>query len=177
MTSRRARDSDKNLARRHFGGELEERLCLSPAKLKAKAYDLLSRRDHSQKELHDKLVAIGGSEPDVVSLLEKLRQAHLLDDARFARGFVCYRAGKLWGSRRYFQELEARGVDLEAINEALEELPTEAQIAKVRGFVRKELACGRDPAKIAAALLRRGFSSSEVWGEIKLLSTEYWTGS
>lgn len=173
MTSSRARYSDRNLPRRHLDGELEGRLCLSPAKLKAKAYDLLSRRDHSQKELRDKLVAIGGLEADVASLLDKLRQARLLDDTRFARGFVSYRAGKLWGYRRYFQELEARGVNLEAINEALEELSSEMQIEKIRGFIRKELACGRDHTKIAAALLRRGFSSSEVWGEIKLLATEY----
>ena len=71
------------------GGKVEE---LSPVRLRAKALDLLSRRDHSEKELEDKLRSRGGKEDDVAQLLVSLRDIGLLDDRRYARSFLLFRS-------------------------------------------------------------------------------------
>lgn len=139
---------------------------IEPKKLRAKAFDLLARRDHSEKELEDKLVARGGEKADVVELFKELRDIGLLDDHRFARGFLSCRSGKAWGPRRYRQELLSRGVSGELLEQVLAEAAVSSEALasrkKLRVLMEKELSRGRDAAKIMASMVRRGFDYSEV---------------
>lgn len=144
------------------GGKVEE---LSPVRLRAKALDLLSRRDHSEKELEDKLRSRGGKEDDVAQLLVSLRDIGLLDDRRYARSFLLFRSGKAWGRQRFRQELLARGLTPELVDEALREAGEDDGFdpsAKLESLVGRELTRGREPQKVIASLLRRGFAYSEI---------------
>lgn len=144
---------------------------MTPKRLRAKAIDLLARRDHSEKELEDKLRSRGGEEGDVARVLSDLRGIGLLDDRRFARSFLLFRAGKAWGPRRYRQELLSRGVSSELIEEVLEELRESEDVPdpadKLLALVRRDLERGRDPRKVVASFVRRGFGYSNVQDAIR----------
>lgn len=138
---------------------------LSGRKLRERALDLLSRRDHSEQELARKLREKGGVTEEIPSLLDSLREMGYLDDGRFAENFIRYRASKTWGRRRYRQELLKRGVDGNLADRALSEsadLTAEAVREKLRRFIERELAKEKPEDKIVASLLRRGFAPGPV---------------
>lgn len=139
---------------------------MTSKRLRAKAIDLLSRRDHSEKELEDKLRSRGGGEDDVAEILSSLRSIGLLDDRRFVRSFLLYRSGKAWGARRYRQELLARGIGQELIDEVLAELRGDGDVPdpaeKLLSLVQRELWRGKDARKVLASFVRRGFGYAEV---------------
>lgn len=138
---------------------------LSGRRLKERALDLLSRRDHSERELFRKLREKGADPSELPELLEQLRSWGYLDDRRFAENFVRYRAGKAWGKKRYSQELLQRGVRAGIVEEVLNsspELSDRALDEKLSNLVERELDRGRSPEKITASMLRRGFHAAQV---------------
>lgn len=137
--------------------------------LKTIALDLLSRRDHSWHELEGKLRERGGDEGEVRSLLGQLKAIGILDDRRFAQHYVSYRLKKPWGEERYRQELLARGVDRELIDEVVDELIRPQQNRKLQGMIDRELDRGRTAGKVLASYLRRGFR----YGELRSAITNY----
>jgi regulatory protein len=151
-------------------------------RLRAKAIELLTRRDHSERELEDKLRSRGGEESDVERVVSDLRGIGLLDDRRFARNFLACRSSKCWGPRRYRQELLARGISGEIIDHVLSEVDAESEMwqgdGKLSFLVERELGRGREPHKVAASMMRRGFEYAQVkkairresWDEPELLS-------
>ena len=64
------------------------------AEIYNKALDLLSRREHSRKELYLKLVKRFESKEDINSSLDKLEENNLLRDSRFAEEYVQARRRK-----------------------------------------------------------------------------------
>lgn len=153
------------MARTFSGGRGEPSEPLTPKRLRAKALDLLSRRDHSVKELEDKLRSRGGQEGDVNQVLSDLRDIGLLDDRRYARSFLLARSGKAWGRQRFRQELISRGLPAELVEQALVEAREDDGFdpsKKLTTLVARELHRGREPQKVVASMLRRGFAYSEV---------------
>lgn len=143
------------------GTDSKSREPLSGRKLRERALDLLSRRDHSKAELSQKLRKKGGEPAEVRELIEEFSRLGYLDDRRFAEHFVRYRAGKAWGRLRYRQELAQRGVDSGIISEVLgsaPELNQEALDEKLLRLVERESQKGKPADKIAASLARKGFS-------------------
>jgi regulatory protein len=148
-----------------FGRPISEREPLSGSKLKQRALDLLSRRDHSEYELSRKLKEKGGVVSEIPGLILQLRQWGYLDDARFAENFVRFRAGKAWGQKRYRQELMTRGVSSEVAETVLSSLPelsSEAVKTKLQALVGRELSRGKESQKILASLVRKGFGHAQV---------------
>ena len=138
---------------------------LEGRRLKERALDLLSRRDHSERELYRKLKEKGGEVSELPGLMDELRGFGYLNDRRFAENFVRYRAGKAWGYKRFRQELLHRGVSSDIIDAVLSEasaLSEEAVREKLLGLVSKEVSRGKSADKIMASLLRRGFRAGQV---------------
>ena len=81
------------------------------AEIYNKALDLLSRREHSRKELYLKLVKRYESKEDINSALDKLEENNLLSDSRFADEYVQARRRKGFGPIKITVELEKRGVE------------------------------------------------------------------
>lgn len=147
---------------------------LGGTRLRTRALDLLSRRDHSELELKRKLLKKGADAEEVVSLFEEFRARGYLDDRRFAENFVQFRRGKSWGPRRFRQELMARGIAGELASEILERaegFDERSQREKLEALVSKELAKGRDPSKTAASLIRRGFPPGSVREALRRLQS------
>ena len=88
--------------------------------LKARAVDLLSRREYTRRELERRLAPFADSPEQLAALLDELAERNWQSDSRFARQFTDNR-GQKYGSLRLRQEMRQRGVSSEDIAEALED--------------------------------------------------------
>ena len=79
-------------------------------KLRECALDLLARREHSQLELKQKLIAKGYAANDVEPLLAQLIQESLQSDKRYTEAYVRVRVAAGFGPRRIKMELQRRGI-------------------------------------------------------------------
>ena len=75
-----------------------------------KALDIISRREHSQKELTGKLLDKFSEEEIVNSVINNLVQKNLLNDTRYSEAYVVSRKRKGFGPKKILYELIARGV-------------------------------------------------------------------
>ena len=86
--------------------------------LRHKEIELLARREHSHKELHQKLLVRGFEHDEIDVCLEKLIAEDLLSNERFAEAYVRMRSRNGFGPIRIGQELAQRGID-ESLAQAL----------------------------------------------------------
>ena len=85
-----------------------------------KALDIISRREHSQKELTGKLLDKFSEEEIVNSVINNLVNKNLLNDARYSEAYVVSRKRKGFGPKKIMYELIARGVIENIAYEAIE---------------------------------------------------------
>ena len=85
------------------------------------AMDLLARREHSFKELTDKLSKRFTDQDLIVEQVEQLRDENLQSDQRFAEMFVRSRISKYHGPIRIKNELRERGVAERWVSHAIRE--------------------------------------------------------
>lgn len=86
--------------------------------LKARAVDLLSRREYSRRELERRLAPFAESAEQLATLLDELAANGWQSDHRFAEQFADVK-GRKYGSRRIAQAMREKGLDREAIETAL----------------------------------------------------------
>lgn len=131
-----------------------------------KAMDLLARREHSRRELHDKLQRRGYAADEIEAALQRLGEKHYQDDERFGEMLVRSRIAHGYGPARIRAELRGHGLDDRMINAQLdaEEVDwTELAAAQLRR--RRNARSTLDyaeRARRAQFLLRRGFSAATV---------------
>jgi len=82
---------------------------------------LLSRREHSQAELLEKLARKGHAGPEIREMLEELVAAGWQSDQRFAEAFMRDRRGRGQGPMRIQMGLRERGVGDDLVTAALAE--------------------------------------------------------
>ena len=131
---------------------------------------LLSRRELSVRQLHDRLVRRGYAPAAVEGALQRLQASRVLDDARVARAFARTRASvKRQGRDRVLRELAAigiaRSVAADAVTEVFGALDETALLnAALARRLRRGVTLD-DPAsrrRIIQALLRQGFSMDAI---------------
>ena len=88
----------------------------------------------------------------------------VINDERYSRMLVRHYAGKGYGTCRIKQELYRHGIHTDLWEEALEELPTQEEIMDklLRSKLRSSCPDQKEIKKATDALLRRGFSWSEI---------------
>ncbi len=86
---------------------------------KRKTMNLLSHRDHSEKELRVKLLRSGFSEAESDETIQFMKEAGYLDDERYARLYVELNEARKSGGH-IVQELRKRGVAGEVIERVME---------------------------------------------------------
>lgn len=125
----------------------------------AKALKLLTRRDHSQYELSQKL-AVDYPEDEIASAIERCLQENWLNDARFAESYIRSRSESGYGLVRITQELKQKGVDSESLSVALEQNEVDWKSILYRLMERKYSADLTPPElmKLQAYFMRKGFS-------------------
>jgi regulatory protein len=137
-----------------------------------RALGLLTRREHSSRELTRKLIARGIAAGEARATVERLASAGWQDDARFAELLVRSRASAGYGPVRVRAELGTHGLDREAIATSLDE-SGEDWSANARSLVRRrfgaEVAQDRALQRRAADfLIRRGFTADQIRAAIRL---------
>ena len=138
---------------------------------KREVYDaairLLSRRDHSSKELTDKLVQRGFDVELIEQILADLSQSGLHSEQRYAESYARQRAMKAYGPMRIQSELAQRGLNREQISDALSTIEIDFA-EQARSFYerkyRNPVSDYREKARRSQAMARRGFSSEHLRG-------------
>ncbi len=85
------------------------------------AMNLLARREHSQQELHRKLVNKGFESADIKPALATLSEEGLLSDERFTEAFINSRLKRGSGPIKIAMELQQRGISDELVNAYLDD--------------------------------------------------------
>lgn len=141
-----------------------------------RALGLLTRREHSRKELARKLVARGLEPQEVAAAVQRLAGEGWQDDARFAEALVRSRAGAGYGPLRIRAELATHGLDADAIAAAMDGYDRQwtgnARELVQRRFGSAGFGTGSNSGwsapghglvrKAADLLIRRGFTAQQV---------------
>jgi len=85
-----------------------------------KALDILSRREHSSKELAQKLLKKFDNKNLIHEVIQKLVENNLLNDIRFAEMYTLARKNKGFGPKKIFYELLTKGLPETDINAAID---------------------------------------------------------
>lgn len=129
------------------------------------AMDLLARREHSRRELADKLRGRFPSEA-LDAALDQLRDEGLQSDSRFAESFVRSRAQRGYGPQRIAQELHQRGIPAEQVTLAMARAEVDWQRLLLdlveRRFGPSPASDRRERARRWRFLQQRGFGSDAI---------------
>ena len=96
-------------------------MSLPQPSLKGRALRLLSLREHSRTELERKLGRFEEEEGTLTKALDELQAKGFISEARVIESVLHRRAGKL-GAARIKQELQGKGLEPEAVREAVTRL-------------------------------------------------------
>src|SRR5689334_14470071 len=123
-----------------------------------RALGLLSRREHSTRELKQKLAQRGYDAADRDDAVESLTRSDYQSDERFAEVLIRRRAEAGYGPRYIEAELRSHGIASAAHREAFD---AHDWPAIARALVRKRYDLEERAAQLKAAqfLARRGFSA------------------
>ena len=131
-----------------------------------KCYDLLSRRDHSVKELRDKLLRTV-DERSAEKAIAKMLEYGYLDDEKYARTLMNHLVNNKKMSVSFIrQEMYKRGLSSEIIADVFEETEIDS-VANIKDLIsgkyRAKLLNENGKEKVISALMRKGFN----YGDIK----------
>ena len=132
--------------------------------LKGRALRLLSQREHSRQELERKLRAFEEVPGELDAALDFLQSKDFINDQRVVESVVNRRASKL-GAARIKQELQSKGIEGQAIQEAMQGMRA-SELERAREVWRKKFGQpatdASERAKQMRFLLTRGFASQAV---------------
>jgi len=131
-----------------------------------RACDFLARREHSRKELANKLARRCADSNLIEDLLDKLSSEGLQSDQRFAENFVHHSLNKGHGPNKIKQELKQRGIESSLISQCMESesidwisLAEEVRLKKYGENIPDDY---QNKAKQSRFLYSRGFSSDVI---------------
>ena len=142
---------------------------------KARAMQLLDKRDYSRAELLRKLTEKNIPEAQAEAVMDRLCELGFVDDARYAPIVVRHYAAKGYGRRRVQQELQRRGIPKELWDAALEEMPEQDETLDrlLRSRLRGADVGDRDAMRKATdALRRKGYSWDEISAAVERARAE-----
>ncbi len=101
--------------------DLDQLTAINPADIRYAAMDLLARREHSRRELKQKLRKRFEDEELIDEQLDRLSEENLQSDSRYAESFLRQRINRGHGPLRIRQEMRQKGISDSGVNAALEE--------------------------------------------------------
>ena len=142
-----------------------------------KAVALLAMRPRTQQEIADALRKNAYPERTIARVMARLDEAGYINDTDFAEQWAASRTNKGMGSRRIRMELRRKGVDGNAIDEALAAIDEDDMLSGALKAARKaasgkDITDPKDRQKILAALARRGYGYSEAKQALDILKEE-----
>jgi regulatory protein len=146
-----------------------------------RALNLLSFRARSSRELQRRLTEKGGSRERAGRVIQRLRDAGLVDDADFARQLTRSKLAGGASRRRVHQELFKRGVARDVADEAVTEVVADEGVTDADSIDRvarkkwRTLTSLDGPTRrrrLYAFLARRGFNADDVSRVVRQLDGE-----
>ena len=135
-------------------------------KIKSACLRLLTRRDHSRKEIQDKLAVKGYDRSQVSTVIDELAQESWQDDIRYAESYARVRSQKGFGPVRIAYELRQQGIGQDAVDKIVQTTTEDWMNVLERVYTKKypeSVAIdGSERAKRIRFLLQRGFSSAMI---------------
>ncbi len=130
-----------------------------------KCYDLLSRRDHSVKELKTKLLRTV-DEINADKAIEKMIELDYLDDEKYAKTLLNHLIENKKMSKAFIkQEMFKRGLSADIIADTLAEIEID-NVSNIIDLIftkyKNKLSIDGGKEKVVAALMRKGFSYSDI---------------
>lgn len=139
-------------------------MAVKPLSLTGRALRLLSAREHSRAELERKLARFEEEPGALAKVLDTLQAKDFINEGRVLESVIHRRSAKL-GAQRIKLELQAKGLEPEAVAMALDTLRT-SEVERAREVWRKKFggpaqdAAGR--AKQMRFLAARGFGGDTI---------------
>ena len=124
-----------------------------------RAAAFLQTRERASGEIRSCLARCGYRDDVIEKVILTLTENRFVSDARFAGLWVDARAQKL-GRGRIRQELRMKGVNEEAVRQALDGFTEEDETEQARIRAEKLMRRETDDKKVLNALIRRGYSFS-----------------
>ena len=144
--------------------------------VKATAADIIGKRAMSRRDLERKLKEKGASEVEARYAAEWLEAIGAINDADYAALLAQHCARQGYGPARIKDKLYEKGVPRELWEDAMDALPVSAHTidyfleSKLHGRMPDE----KEKKRLTDALLRRGFSWSDVRAGWNRLGSETW---
>ena len=144
--------------------------------VKANAADLIGKRAMSRRDLERKLQEKGASEAEARYASEWLEAIGAINDADYAVLLAQHCARQGYGPARVREKLYEKGVPRELWDDALDSLPDPAESIdrflehKLRGNHLDE----KEKKRLSDAMLRRGFSWSDIRAGLNRLGADLW---
>lgn len=133
---------------------------------KEAAIQLLSRRDHGEYELYQKLSLKGYDEQEIQQAVNFCQDHNYLDDLRYAKSQIRQHVYKGHGERRIRQELQQKRVADSVVEAALVEEPQDwfelAKQAAQKKFKGNRAKDQKEYAKQVRFLQYRGYSFEQI---------------
>jgi regulatory protein len=130
-----------------------------------KALDLLSRREHSKREIKDKLLKRFDENDQINQVIEKLVLNNLVNNHRFAELYVISRKRKGFGPKKIAYELFTKGINESISQEIIKNEGKWADSAKkifMKKFKNGPSDDLKESIKQKTFLQNRGFSFKEI---------------
>lgn len=127
-----------------------------------RALGLLSRREHSARELSRKLVDRGHTKDEAAAAVGTAAERSYQSDARFAESVIRRRAGAGYGRRYVESELKSHGIEPRLHREAIDAIDWPS--AALDALRKRGLATADRESRIKASqyLARRGFDPAAI---------------
>ncbi len=132
---------------------------------KQKAMNLLLSRDHSRKELHDKLLQQKYPAYVIEQTITYIDSYHYLDDKRYARNYIYSNKNKK-SQLALIYELKKKGVDLKDYSEDVFELPDDQEnirVQVVKAFGEHPSPSEKERNRLLRRLASKGYSAADVY--------------
>ena len=128
-----------------------------------RALKLLAIREHSSREIHDKLISKGYGKDEVDDAISRLIDEHNLSDERYAASFIRSRLRRNPEGRMVLRmRLREKGVPSDIAEKALSDSwDNEEYLPFLRTYM-ESLVRKKGEAGARAMLLRKGFRESEI---------------
>lgn len=143
---------------------------------KEKAFYLIEHRDHSSKELFDKIKKSTNEESAYLAV-EKLKDLELINDATFAKRYASELFNrKKFAAKRVKYELIKKGIDKEIVNEIIEDVeidPKEQILELLLGKYKNAMYDEKRLKRAIAALQRYGYNWEDIRSVLEDLKSNF----
>lgn len=146
------------------------------SRARRRAANILSSRPLSRRELEKRLIEKGETPPHAAAACDYMEHLGYLDDRAYATTLVRYYSAKGFGPRKIRDEFYRRGVPRDFWDEALEGMtePDEALDRFIETRLRRVARPDKkDLKRVSDALLRRGYSWSDVSSALRRYEAEH----